>query len=184
MGQKSASRPSRLQHPDHLAHCSAVVLDVLDHLVAEDEARNSGPGKGRCSPAALMISGERWPASAARSKSYSSPTTWPPYPDKCCTYIPTPQPFSRTAPLIRSPAAPQDHLQPALLARPPDVGWFASQRRLIEISIGHVDELYPSPLQLFAHYAKISAVVVVPILLTPRSGQPPLFCLYTDRWSS
>ncbi len=82
--------------------------------------------------------------------------------------MPTPHPFSRMQPLIRSPGGTDDHFQSALLPCTPNIGWFTAQGGFIEVSLRHGGYYI---LHVLTAYAKILLYVE---LITAR----------TEKWAT
>ena len=178
VGHEQRQPPAGFQHAHDLADRRAVVLHVLQHLVAEHQVKMVGVGRAGALRRRRRSARERLrQACWARSKSISSPShllalrgqvrqvhrprrSRPPAPD----------------PAARSPAARR------IIARrrscPARQTYEGSPRRAAfsMLAIGHGRDYI---LREIWYYARIR-LTVGPILLTPRSGQPPLFCLYKD----
>jgi hypothetical protein len=65
-----------------------------------------------------------------------------------------PAPVFENPPFDAFPRGAEDHLQPALLSRPPDVGGFTAQGGFIKVSPVHAGNYI---LHLFIAHAKIGA---------------------------
>ncbi len=139
------------EHAHHFAHGQAVVPDVFDHLVAEDQAE--GPG-GERQGLACRIDDARRAGGGLRSplKIVFDPDHLAAERRKMLDVHPDAAAILQDAPLDACARGADDQLEPPLLASPPNIRRFAAQGGLFQIPDCHAGNYI---LQLFATCAKI-----------------------------
>ena len=164
-----------LQDPQDLDCGRAIILNVFQHLVAQHQVEGRrgegkalsggvhGPGGapgGLLGPVEIVLQPRDFSAKRRQALDVRAHTA-------AVLKYPT---------LQAVPSRARHHRQAPFLPCTPHIRRFAPQGCLVQAPIGHGGDYI---LREFWDYAKIS-LTVGPILLTPRSGQPPLFCLYKD----
>ena len=132
-GQASAG----LEGTDHLTDRGAVILDVLDHFVAEDQVKGRG---GKRQEFARSVD-DVWRVDMRFDGAFEVVLQTGDLASKRGEVLDV---HSHPAAVFQYPALDpfsggmDDHLQPPLLSRPPDVGWLTAQGCFVEVSLMHV----------------------------------------------
>jgi hypothetical protein len=161
-----------LEYADHLTYRGTVILYVFDHFMAEDQVKRRG-GKRDEFPGSIenvwridpCFDGALEVVFQSNNSSTEGGEVFDVHADAASVF--------EDIPLDAFTSGMDDHVEPALLSRPPYIGRFTAQSGFIEVSLIHGDNYI---LHLLLPRAKILAHVE---LITEHTEKwaPPTFLL-------
>jgi hypothetical protein len=138
IGDEDQDTSAGLKHTDHLTDREAVILDVLEHLMAEDQVKGRGREREALPGSIDNVRGILPGLGSALEVIFQADHVTPQGREVFHVHAHPTSIFKDASPDALA-SGMYDHIQSSLLSRPPHVRGFTAQGGLVEISLGHGD---------------------------------------------